>query len=140
VKAADLRMTESRQMVLQIIKESHTHLNAEEIWQRAHQRGMKTSLATIYRAVKLLEQAGLISEHSLGQDQSHYEAAGKNTHYHFTCIGCGNVLEFSTSQVQSVIEKLIKDQHIQIRNVHLLMEGTCRQCLEEKKYTDKAGK
>ena len=123
-----LRLTKPRQLVLKIISESKTHLDVPEIWQRVRQSDQKISLATIYRTVKVLEQAGLISEHNLGQDHSHYEAVSENTHYHFTCLNCGKVLEFSTPQPQSIAKKLNEMHGIRIKKIHLLMEGYCKQC------------
>ena len=123
-----LRLTKPRQLILQIITESKTHLDVQEIWQCARQKDMKISMATVYRTVKLLERARLITEHSLGQDHSHYEAASENAHYHFTCLGCGKVQEFSTSQPQSIAKKLNETHGILIKKIHLLMEGYCRQC------------
>lgn len=125
-----MRLTRSRQQVLQIITESKTHLDVQEIWQRARKKDLKISMATIYRAVDLLERAGLITEHNLGQDHSHYEGSSKNAHYHFTCLRCGKVLEFSTPQPQSIAKKLNETHGLQIINIHLLMEGYCQQCLK----------
>lgn len=130
--APTIHLTKPRQQVLQIIAESKTHLDVQEIWQRAREKDLKISMATIYRTVDLLERGGLIMEHHLGQDHSHYEAASGSAHYHFTCLNCGKVLEFSSPQPQSIAKKLKETHGIQIKKIHLLMEGYCKQCLQSK--------
>jgi len=125
-------LTKPRRQVLQIIHDSQSHLDAQEIWERARQKKLKISLATVYRTVRVLEQAGLISEHNLGQDHCHYEATSEDSHYHFTCLMCGKVLEFSTPQPQSMARKLNELHGIHIQKIHLLMEGICKECATSK--------
>jgi Fur family ferric uptake transcriptional regulator len=132
VKSNKLRMTRGRRSILRVLQEFGGHLDVEEIFLRARQQDQNISLATVYRAVAFLKAAGLISEHSLGQDHSHYEAVTETAHYHFTCLGCGKVIEFSDPRVDVITKRLIKKYGISVKNVHLLIEGYCRQCQQNR--------
>ena len=132
VESKKLRMTRQRKLILRVLQEHEGHLDAEEIFLRAHQQGINISLATVYRTLAYLKEAGLISEHSLGQDHSHYEAVTETAHYHFTCLSCGKVIEFSDPQVDAITKRLVRIYGLKVRNVHFLIEGYCRQCKQNR--------
>lgn len=125
---AGLRLTSQRRLILDVLKESDEHLEADALHDRAKERSPGLSLATVYRTLALLKQMGLIEEHRLGEGHSHYEAVREEPHYHFTCRRCGKVIEFDTSLVARVKRDLTKREGVEITNSHLHLIGYCQEC------------
>ena len=94
LRAAGLKATPQRIEVLTILRRSDKHLDAEGIHQTALGRGADISLATVYRTLGALKEAGLVEPRALARDQNRddYEAADRPDHHHFTCQQCGQVL------------------------------------------------
>jgi Fe2+ or Zn2+ uptake regulation protein len=86
------------------------------------------SLATVYRTLALFKELGLINEHRLGEDHSHFETAPENPHYHFTCLNCRRVIEFKAPQIAETILPMLQDKGLQIAEVHLIISGFCADC------------
>jgi Fe2+ or Zn2+ uptake regulation protein len=128
IRAAGYRLTRQRRLVVDILSESHEHLDAEAIYQRAKERDPRISLATVYRSLALLKQTGIVQEHSLGEGHGHFEAAQPAPHFHFTCRSCGKVIEFEAPQVLQVARKLGETMQLQVDEVQLLLSGFCSQC------------
>jgi Fe2+ or Zn2+ uptake regulation protein len=128
LRASGRRLTRQRRLVFEIIQKNAGHLEAETIYQLAKKRDTRISLATIYRSLALLKEAGLVQEHSLGQGHGHYETVQPDPHYHFTCLKCERVIEFDAPQVAELAEALSQREGLQITEVHLLLNGYCAQC------------
>jgi len=124
------RLTRQRRLVLEILEENLEHPDAETLYDQAKARDPNISLATIYRSLALLKEAGLVKEHRLGEDHGHFETAQASPHYHFTCLKCGNVIEFEAPQVMEVARTLCESKGLQITDVHLLFSGYCSRCRE----------
>ena len=122
------RLTHQRRLVLEIIENSQEHPDAEAILLQARARDARISLATVYRALAFVKEAGLIQEHSLGQGHGHFEAAQSAPHYHFTCKQCGRVIEFSAPEVIQIVHGLGEERGLQVTDVHLLLSGICDRC------------
>lgn len=122
------RMTRQRRIVLQILEESQEHLDADTIYALARARDAKVSLATVYRALALFKRRGLVEEQRLGESHGHFETAQGKPHYHFTCTGCGQVIELEASQVHDLAQRLCAGQGLEVRNVQILVQGLCKDC------------
>jgi Fe2+ or Zn2+ uptake regulation protein len=130
LRAAGLRATSQRALVLEIIRGSQTHLDADEIYGLAHGQDASISLATVYRTLKALRQAGLIEKRYFGPDHAHdhYEAAGEEEHYHLSCSQCGRVQEFKTPAVRRLVDDLQHRHAWRLQRPVLLLEGLCPVC------------
>jgi len=128
-----MRLTPQRKLVLRILQQSTEHLDAEGIWQRAQQECHELNLATVYRTLNILAEVGLIQQSYLGEGQKrgYYEVLDKPAHYHFACLGCGQVMELQSSQLQQAQQELEQSSGVRIVNVHLKFEGYCATCLAE---------
>jgi len=122
------RLTRQRQLVLAVLQESEEHLDAEAIYTQAKARDQQVSLATIYRTLTLLKEAGLVEENRLGEEHAHFEAKHNIPHYHFTCLRCGRVIEFGTPQVQDAIQSYCIQEKFHLIAVQLLISGYCDLC------------
>ena len=127
-RAAGRRMTRQRRVVLRVLEESDGHLEAEAVYLRAMAHDTHVSLATVYRTLAVLKEMGLVEEHRLGEEHGHYEAVRKGPHYHFTCLGCGKVIEFDTPLVAQIEQELSARERVRVTGTHLRMSGYCAQC------------
>jgi Fe2+ or Zn2+ uptake regulation protein len=123
------RLTRQRQLVLEILKESREHLDAETVHARARKRDARIGIATVYRTLAFLKEIGLVDEHQFGQDHGHFEAVQTDRqHYHFTCLKCGRIVEFQLPQVMTLARKLCERQGLQVVEVDLHFSGYCAGC------------
>jgi Fe2+ or Zn2+ uptake regulation protein len=125
---AGLRLTSQRRLILDVLRDSDEHLEADAVHERAKRHAPALSLATVYRTLALLKKMGLVEEHRLGEGHSHYEAVQEQPHYHFTCQRCGKVIEFDTPLVAEVKRELFGRRGIHVTMAHLHLAGYCRDC------------
>jgi len=128
LQASGHRITRQRRVVLEVLEGSQEHLDAEALYQRARQRSPRISLATVYRTVAVLKQMGLVAEYSLGEEHGHFETVSETPHYHFTCLGCGQVVEFDAPQVDLAIQELAEREGLEVRAVQFSLTGYCAHC------------
>ncbi len=127
-RAAGRRLTSQRRLILEVLEESNEHLDAEELYDRARVHNTDISLATVYRALAVLKEMGLVEEHRLGEEHGHYEPMRDEPHYHFTCVGCGRVIEFDSPLVARIQQELSEREGVCVTSVHLHLSGYCAQC------------
>jgi Fe2+ or Zn2+ uptake regulation protein len=128
LRAAGRRLTSQRRLILEVLEESDEHLDAEALYAQVKVRDPDVSLATIYRTLAVLKEVGLVEEHRLGEDHGHYEAALDEPHYHFTCLGCGEVIEFDAPLVVWIKQELSEREGVRVTSTHLHMSGYCARC------------
>jgi len=128
LQSTGARMTRQRRAVLQVLQESDEHLDAAAVYDQVRARDPRISLATVYRTLALLKREGLVNEHRLGQSHAHFEAAPRSPHYHFSCLGCGRVIEFDAPEVARVVRRLAEEQGVRVRETHLSITGYCAAC------------
>lgn len=127
-QAAGRRLTSQRRLILRVLEKSDEHLDAETLYDRAKLYNPDISLATIYRTLAVLKEMGLVEEHRLGEEHGHYEPVRGDPHYHFTCLGCGKVIEFDTPLVAQIKQELGAGEGVRVIGVHLHLSGYCAQC------------
>ena len=98
----NMRMTEQRRVVARVLSMASDHPDVEELYRRAHEIDPHISIATVYRTVRLFEEAGIIARHDFRDGRSRYEEASETHHDHLIDISTGQVVEF----VDEDIEKL----------------------------------
>jgi Fe2+ or Zn2+ uptake regulation protein len=128
IHAKGLRATRQRLLVLEELGKSQDHLDAVAIHQRVRAQDKRIGLATVYRTLALLKELGLIQEHRLGEEHSHYEITRETLHYHFACTQCGRVIEFEAPEVTEATIRLQSEEGVQINEIHLLVHGRCKTC------------
>ena len=125
------RMTRQRRLVFEILQSSAAHLDAESVFELAKIRDAKISLATVYRSLAWLKEAGLIQEHRLGENHAHFETTATTPHYHFSCLRCGKVVEFEAAEVREISRQLCAREGLQVTDIHLHLSGLCAECRED---------
>ena len=103
-KQKGVRLTDQRKLIAKIMSESASHPDVNELHTKVSKFDSKISIATVYRTVKLFEEAGIISKHDFKGNKSRYEQAPEEHHDHLIDINSGEITEF----VNEEIEKLQK--------------------------------
>ena len=95
-----MRMTEQRKVIARVLSEADDHPDVEEVFKRAHQRDPHISLSTVYRTVRLFEDAGILERHDFGEGRARYEQVGREHHDHLIDIKSGKVIEFLNEEIE----------------------------------------
>ena len=103
-EAKGLRMTDQRRVVARVLSLATDHPDVEELYRRASEVDPKISIATVYRTVRLFEEAGVLERHDFGDGRARYEERPEEHHDHLIDLHTGKVIEF----VDEEIEKLQK--------------------------------
>lgn len=95
-----MRMTEQRRVIARVLSRSQDHPDVEELHQRAAQIDRNISIATVYRTVRLFEEAGIIARHDFRDGRSRYEEAPEIHHDHLIDMKSGKVIEFVDDEIE----------------------------------------
>ena len=95
-------MTEPRRVIARILSTSDDHPDAEELHRRANSMDSSISLATVYRTVKLFEDAGIIERHDFRNGRARYEEVPDEHHDHLIDIKTGGVVEFHSDEIEEL--------------------------------------
>jgi len=122
------RLTPQRKLIARVLQENGGHLSAEEIYELARRQNARISLATVYRTLKCMKEAGLVREVRLAGDTYRYEMAQEEAHQHMVCLGCGKVIEFVCEHCSTVHGDLADQHGFQITGVRVKLFGYCAEC------------
>ena len=95
-----LRMTEQRRVIARVLSDAHDHPDAEELHRRAAAIDPRISIATVYRTVRLFEEAGILERHDFRDGRSRYEEAPEEHHDHLIDLSTGKVIEFRDEEIE----------------------------------------
>jgi Fur family ferric uptake transcriptional regulator len=124
-----LRRTPEREQILKQIFELHGHFDVDGLYLNLRQKGVKVSKASVYRALPLFIDCGLIREVDFSEGHWHYEPIyGHAHHSHLRCLGCGEILEFEEPALKSLEEQLARRYGYQIKGHQLQVQGYCANC------------
>jgi len=121
-----LRITEQRRVIARVLSESEDHPDVEKLHERALAVDPHISIATVYRTVRLFEEAGILDRHDFGDGRARYEAAPEAHHDHLIDVETGNVIEFVDPELEAlqkqIAEKLgfrLVDHRMELYGVRL---------------------
>lgn len=101
-----LRITEQRRVIAQVLSESDDHPDVEKLHERASARDPRISIATVYRTVKLFEEAGILERLEFGDGRARYEDAERDHHDHLIDVNSGQVIEFVDPEIEELQERI----------------------------------
>ena len=104
-----LRMTEQRRVIARVLSDSHDHPDAEELHRRAAAIDSRISIATVYRTVRLFEEAGILERHDFRDGRSRYEEVPEEHHDHLIDLSTGKVVEFHDEEIER-LQKLVAER------------------------------
>ena len=103
-----LRMTEQRRVIARVLSNANDHPDVEELHRRAAAIDRRISISTVYRTVRLLEEANIIERHDFKDGRARYEEAPDDHHDHLIDMKTGEVIEFLDEEIEALQEKIAK--------------------------------
>jgi Fur family ferric uptake transcriptional regulator len=97
-----MRMTDQRRVIARVLSTAADHPDVEELYRRAHDVDPHISIATVYRTVRLFEEAGIIERHDFRDGRSRYEEAPDHHHDHLIDMRTGEVVEFIDEEIEAL--------------------------------------
>jgi len=101
-----VRLTDQRKLVAKVMAESKDHPDVDELHKRVNKLDTKISIATVYRTVKLFEEAGIVAKHDFKGTKARYEEATREHHDHLIDINTGQITEFVNEDIEKLQKKV----------------------------------
>lgn len=133
LRTKDLKMTSPRETVLQAFLATEGHLSAEDVFDAARRIDPGIGQATVFRTLKLLQEAGLARDACACSDEGprRYEHAYRHSHHdHLLCIRCGKLVEFFDPAIEKAQEKVFKKYGFKAIGHMMELKGLCAECTE----------
>jgi Fur family ferric uptake transcriptional regulator len=122
-EAKGLRMTGPRKTIAAVLESADDHPDVEELYARASAVDKRISLATVYRTVKLFDEAGILDRVDFGDGRSRYESAERAHHDHLIDINSGAVIEFVDPEIEALQEKIAQRLGYRLKGHRLELYG-----------------
>ena len=103
-----LRMTDQRRIIAQVLSKAEDHPDVEEVYKRASDIDSHISIATVYRTVRLFEEAGILERHDFRDGRSRYEPVSDEHHDHLINVETGEVIEFHLEEIEQLQDDIAK--------------------------------
>src|SRR3569623_3383831 len=98
--AKGMRMTEQRRVIARVLAQSDDHPDVEELYRRCSKVDARISMSTVYRTVRLFEDAGIIERHDFREGRSRYATSTEGHHDHLINLRTGEVIEFQSEEIE----------------------------------------
>ncbi|MCJ7873718.1 Fur family transcriptional regulator [Marinovum sp. 2_MG-2023] len=122
-EAKGLRMTGQRRVIAAVLEDSEDHPDVEALYARAAERDAAISIATVYRTVKLFEEAGILEKHEFGDGRARYEDAERDHHDHLIDMNTGAVIEFVDPEIEALQERIAEKLGYRLKGHRLELYG-----------------
>ena len=132
LRRARQRSTAQRSLLLDLIRQSGGHLDADELYRRAREQQPRLSLSTVYRSLRLFKQLQLIDELHFEENHHHYEGRSPREHHHLVCLGCGRVVEYESPLIQQLKADMGREKGFRITSAEFNLAGFCARCWRKK--------
>ena len=101
-----MKMTGQRRVIARVLSDAKNHPDVEEVFQRASKLDSKISIATVYRTVRMFEEAGILERHDFGDGRSRYEETSDDHHDHIIDVHSRRVIEFQSDEIEALQERI----------------------------------
>ena len=125
-----LRITDQRRVIARVLSDSDDHPDVDKVYQRASATDPNISIATVYRTVRLFEEAGILNRHDFGDGRSRYEPSSDEHHDHLIDVESGAVMEFADAELEALQKQIAErmgyrlvDHRMELYAVPLPREG-----------------
>ena len=118
-----MKMTGQRRIIAQVLSDSNDHPNVDEVYSRASSIDTKISIATVYRTVRLFEEAGLLEKHDFGGNSARYEEATDDHHDHLINVKNEEVIEFRNDEIEVLQRKIAEEKGLKLIGHRLELYG-----------------
>ena len=110
----NMKMTAQRRIIAQVLSLANDHPDVEELHHRAAEIDSSVSIATVYRTVRLFEDAGILDRHDFGDGRARYEEATYEHHDHLINIKSGAVIEFTNDEIEAIQERIAREHGLRL--------------------------
>ncbi len=117
-----LKMTEQRRIIARVVSEASDHPDVETVYRRATAIDPRISIATVYRSLKLFEDANVLIRHDFGEGRARYEETGEH-HEHLIDIESGEVIEFHNEEIEAMKIRIAKELGYELVDHRLELYG-----------------
>ncbi|GMB80994.1 Fur family transcriptional regulator [Shinella zoogloeoides] len=118
-----MRMTEQRRVIARVLEASEDHPDVEELYRRSSAVDARISISTVYRTVKLFEDAGIIERHDFRDGRSRYETVPDEHHDHLIDLKSGEVIEFHSPEIEALQERIAREHGFRLVDHRLELYG-----------------
>ena len=118
-----MKMTGQRRVIASVLSEAEDHPDVEEVYRRATQIDPRISIATVYRTVRLFEEANILERHDFGDGRSRYEEITDKHHDHLIDIQTGRVIEFQNDEIEILKAKIAAEHGFKLVGHRLELYG-----------------
>ena len=108
-KQKGVKLTDQRKLIAQTMSNSHDHPNVDELYKRVSKIDPKISIATVYRTVKLFEEAGILTKHDFRGEKARYEELPDSHHDHLIDVQSGEIVEFVDEEIEE-LQKIVAEK------------------------------
>lgn len=122
-EAQSLRLTEQRRTIAGVLEAADDHPDVEELFARASAVDPRISLATVYRTVKLFEEAGILEKLEFRDGRARYEDAERDHHDHLIDLHSGEVIEFVDDEIEALQERIAKKLGYELKGHRMELYG-----------------
>lgn len=118
-----LKMTGQRRLIARVLSESADHPDVEELYRRAARIDPRISLATVYRTVRVLEEADIVERHEFRDGRARYEEAAGDHHDHLVDVDTGEVIEFRNDEIEELQRRIAEGLGYRLVDHRLALYG-----------------
>lgn len=118
-----MKMTDQRRVIARVLSEARDHPDVEELHRRASEMDSRVSIATVYRTVRLFEEAKILERHDFGDGRARYEEAAGHHHHHLIDIETGEVVEFENEALERLKRQIAEDLGYELVGERLELYG-----------------
>ncbi len=118
-----MRMTDQRRVIARVLEASDDHPDVEELYRRSSAVDARISISTVYRTVKLFEDAGIIERHDFRDGRSRYETVPDEHHDHLIDLKNGQVIEFHSPEIEALQERIAREHGFKLVDHRLELYG-----------------
>lgn len=119
-----LKMTGQRRVVARVLSDATDHPDVEQVYRRALTIDPNISIATVYRTVRLFEEASILERHDFGDGRARYEEAPEEHHDHLIDIQSGKVIEFHSDRIEDLQQQIARELGFELVGHRLELYGT----------------
>ena len=126
--------SKQREQIMDIFLKTEKHPTVNDLYELVRKKNPKIGLATVYRTMEVICDAGLARKLDFGDGTKHYEHKYKHQHHHhLVCLKCGKIIEITSGKIEEIQKKLAKKHGFTITRDTMKMFGICKTCKRKEK-------
>jgi len=118
-----MKMTDQRRVIARVLSESKDHPDVEEVYRRSTAIDPRISIATVYRTVRLFEEADILERHDFGDGRARYEESVDDHHDHLIDVQSGKVIEFTSPEIEALQRQIAESYGFRLVGHRLELYG-----------------